>query len=191
MVEGGRQAKVSDTFNCCNMAMKASCIIILMLMTHSFLLCQGCAKRTPYKKQPVSDVAKGNEVRRNLGIREIKEDWEFYLHQFGEETWKCGGCECKKVAYNEELNKILWEQDYYYTGVTWTDMDGTNREVVQITYDYTDGLFSVVYNGQQSKLKAVQNMLTPTYSGFKAETNEETLRVADEMLTALGKSRLD
>ncbi|MBE0535684.1 MAG: hypothetical protein IH624_08435 [Phycisphaerae bacterium] len=165
--------------------------ILVSVLSLGVLVGHGCVKEPPYKKEPVSDVAKTNEVRKELGIREVKDDWEFCGHRFGEDTWKYGAFECKKVKLNEELDRILWEQDYYYTGVTWTDIDGTNREFLAITYDYNEGVFFVVYNGQQAKLDALQNRLASTYYGFMAETNEETLRIADEMLAAIGKSRLD
>jgi len=167
--------------------------ISVFVLSLGVLLGHGCVKKPPYKEKPVSDVAKTNEVRKKLGIREIKDDWQFYLHEFGVDKWHYGGggLECKTVQLNEELDRILLETDLYYSGIVWTDIDGTNREFVTLTYDYNEGLFYVVYNGQQAKLNALRNRLAPTYYGFKAETNEETLRIADEMLAAIGKARLD
>lgn len=164
-------------------------IMYIVLILISLIIFLGCERQSPYKKQPVIDVAKTNEIRKQLGIREIKNEWEFYVHQFGFDKWR-DNYECKVVKLNEELDRILWEQDYYYTGVTWTDYEGTHWEFLTITYEYTSKLFSIYYIGQQTKLNSLQEGLERIEYGFKSDTNEDTLKIADEMLKELGLTRL-
>lgn len=107
--------------------------LCLLIMT-----IQGCAKKTPYSTSPKSDIEKTNAVRRELGIREIKPDWQFYIHQFNMDKWKDHDYLSKTVQMTEDPNELLWETDEYYTGATWiTANNGVAWEHVVIAYDYT------------------------------------------------------
>ena len=171
--------------------------ITAAILIISAVFIQGCIDEPPYLKQPVSDVEKTNVVRREFGIREVKQDWEFYLHQFNTDTWKSGDYECKTVTlHNEKLDEILWEADIYHTGVTWTDYDGTGWEYMTIVYNYSDKTFYLNIVSQRPAVNVLIEGLEcvtwgkPGQAGHKAESNEKTLEIADKILSALGLTRL-
>ena len=173
--------------------MKITNCIILILLAVSF---QGCMKRQPYLEHPVSDVEKTNVVRKELGIREIKDDWEFYTHQFNTDIWKLNDSICKTVALSDDSVKILWEEDIYCSGRTWTDYHGKQSEYMGLIYHYSDKAFYIYYTGNNPDLKALIDKLEgvnwgiPGHYGYKAETNEKTMETADKILSTLGLKRL-
>jgi len=181
------------------------------------LLCSlvifGCPKEADWSTDPPTNIAQTNQVRREIGIRMIKDNWTFYGRQFGEETWKDGKFHCKKVCYDDSFNKfagkrkppgqvrysynyekILWESDHYYTGATYTHPDpdaGTSWEHLSILYDYGTKRFGVYYHGSNSELiSLIEGLEHITKSGYMGKTNEDTLLVADKILEKLGLKRL-
>ncbi len=162
--------------------------IAICLLT---MIIQGCVKKTPYSTSPKSDIEKTNAVRRELGIREIKPDWQFYIHHFNMDKWKDHDYPSKTVQMTEDPNELLWETDEYYTGVTWiTANNGVAWEHVVIAYDYTVKQFSIDYSGPNAKINAFFENLGMTSYGYTANSNEETLKLADKVLSLLGLSRL-
>jgi hypothetical protein len=121
-------------------------------------------------------------------------------------VWKDGKHACKKVCYDDYVDKhgistsheysydydrILWEQDYYYTGRTYPSFDtdaGTSWEKLAILYDYRTRRFTVHVTTDDQKVLALANMLG--FHGGMGATNQETLEVADKILKKWGKSRL-
>ncbi|MBN1294811.1 MAG: hypothetical protein JXB48_23445 [Candidatus Latescibacteria bacterium] len=160
--------------------------LCLLIMT-----IQGCAEKTPYSMSPKSDIEKTNAVRRELGIREIKPDWQFYIHQFNMDKWKDHDYLSKTVQMTEDPNELLWETDEYYTGATWiTANNGVAWEHVVIAYDYTAKQFSIDYSGPNAKINILFENIGMTSYGYAANSNEETLKLADKVLSLLGLSRL-
>jgi len=51
------------------------------------------------------------------------------------------------VQRGTNSTEILWEEDYYYSGVTYSNYDGTHWESVTIHYDYPQKMYFVHYLG--------------------------------------------
>jgi len=197
-----------------------------------FIVIVGCScdnKKDPGLIGPSSlEIQKSNAVRRELGIREIKDTWRFYYRKVTEETWNNGAYQCKKVAYwDNSYSKTKWEEDYYYTGKTFLSIPGDpgeriSRELFYVHYGYGDKTFSINYMGLNASILTMLQKLESTtwgnrdegdyeygkdYStaddvewnaeslgqitpGYRAESNSEPLKLADQILCLLGCSRL-
>jgi hypothetical protein len=140
-----------------------------------------------------TDVDETNEVRAKIGLREIQEDWTFYGKQFNADSWKKNGAigECKKVQRGVRGKMILWEEDYYYSGATYTDIDGTGWEFLTIHYDYRTDQLCVAYVGINTKSESLVSSLPPLLNGHAGATKDQTFAVADAILKQWGTSRLD
>jgi hypothetical protein len=180
---------------------------------------------------PPEKIAQTNELRRQHGVRQIKDDWVFYIRNFGEEVWKDGEGGSKKVCYDDysgkhgtsrsheysyDYDRILWEEDYYYTGRTFPSFDtdaGTTYERLTVHYDYRTRRFTVFLmtdsqevlavansvgfhagmgatNQETSRAMQAQLMAINKFYGMGGATNEKALELADNVLKIWGKSRL-
>lgn len=174
--------------------------IVLLAACMAF---SGCSRRKSdwsTDPPPAEKIAATNEVRKKLGIRQIKKHWTFYGREFGAEKWKDGNSSCKVVMYDKSYETILWEQDSYYTGRQFRSLDGETSSVAEfltVSYDYRTkrfGFASVTDNMEimdmemalhETTLEAVGEIL-----GFMGRTNDETLKVADKILKMWGLERL-
>ncbi len=101
---------------------------------------------------PTETIEKNNLIRKELGIRQTKDSWTFYGREkrFKEESWTDSKGECKKVKYDNQFKKIIWEYDMYYSGVTFTSPtpdEGTIWEFLCVCYNYNDKCFYISYSG--------------------------------------------
>lgn len=159
----------------------------------------GCSRRggkgSDFSTVPPKDVQETNAVRKKLGIRLIKPAWTFYGRRSGAEDWADGKVGlCKRVQRAQGASKILWEQDYYYTGATYVPpadpQAGSVHEVLTISYHYGTKRFHVGYGGPDPRINAWMPALDDSEFGHMGKTNEETLSVADKALSQLGLQRL-
>ena len=100
-----------------------------------------------------TDIQQTNQKRREIGLREIKPEWTLYRTEFGAEDWKWGSGAtsfCKRVQRGTNTTEIVWEEDYYYSGANYSDMDGTHWESMTIHYDYPKKLYFVHYLGMNA-----------------------------------------
>ena len=134
-----------------------------------------------------------NQVRETLGIRPIKKTWLFCYRQFSEETWKDGEFLCKKVARSGVGTAILWEEDYYYSGSTYIDINGgKNWESLTVGYNYGSRQFYLGYVGVSPTLNSlVETLPRSTSVGMMGETNGQTILTADKILTGWNRVRTD
>jgi hypothetical protein len=159
---------------------------------------------------PADKIAQTNNIRRELGIREVQGDWAFYGRQFGVETWKQGQFQAKKVCYDDtfeeataegkpptayqysyDYNNILWEQDYYYTGRTFpstTPDEGKVWEFLSLLYDYRTKRFGLDIITNDNQILAICS--SRGLDSGSGQTNEQTLEVADRILQLWGQDRL-
>lgn len=154
---------------------------------------------------PPESIAATNKIRKERGVRQIKETWTFYGRRSGKETWKDEtGWGCKNVHYDKDYDEIRAESDYYYSGRTFPgwERDGHMiRERLYISYFYGAGRFAITVTTDNKEIESMVEglgdmMKFPTkygsYVGYgeMGKTNKETLEVADKILKMWGLERL-
>jgi hypothetical protein len=158
------------------------------------ILLLGCNVGNPGNFSTVkpTDIDETNEVRAKIGLREIQKDWNFYS-EFNAEKWSKKGSDglCKMVQRGVRGKMILWEEDYYYSGGTYTTVDGTFHEFLTIHYDYRTDQLCVAYVGGNTKSGSLVGSLPPLLNGHAGATKDQTFAVADAILKQWGMSRLD
>jgi hypothetical protein len=132
---------------------------------------------------PPADVVATNSVRKKLGIREIQADWTFYAREFGVEKWNDSpDGHCKIVKRPQEGGGIEWEEDYYYSGSSYVDVDGTVWERLTVHYDYGSARFTIDYTGVDGAIKRIINSLSDVKDGWMGSSDAETLKAVDTIL---------
>lgn len=176
-------------------------VVLAFLIIFMWLF--GCSRRKSdwsSDPPPAEKIAATNEVRKKLGIRQIKEHWTFYGREFGAEDWKDGNSPCKRVQHDKSYETILWEQDYYYTGRQFRSLDGETSSVAEylaVSYDYRTKRFDFATVTDNEEIMDMEMALHETtleavgeIHGFMGRTNDETLKVADKILKMWGLERL-
>jgi hypothetical protein len=160
----------------------------------------GCSPSGVLSTTPPTDTSQANQARVQLGIRPIKSDWIFCGREFQAEKWKDGTNLCKMVQ-RDNSGALLWEQDYYYSGLSYPTSKGTDWEFLAVNYDYTTRQASVDYVGTNAAIAALVQNLTLVPLGPKDQSgqrtqshagssNEETFHVADKVLAMWNRTRL-
>ena len=190
--------------------MKSYREILFLLSIAGCIFLYGCpddTRTSDWSTDPPPDevIAKTNEIRKKLGVRQIQDDWTFYGRQFGEEKWKdANGDGCKVVVYNENYEDILREYDTYRSGRTFQSLDpdgGIGPEFLAITYDYQQKRFAISAVTDNWEIKSMIEDLEKGlpdlrkgkdggYDGLMGKTNEETLEVVDKIFKMWGLKRL-
>ena len=121
---------VAKSYECLLSATVSQIACVLMLIMISVCSCE--RKRDPVLIGPsVLELQKTNKVRKQLGLREIKDTWNFYYRDLNVDKWKDTEYQCKDVAYwDTSYTEIKWEGDYYYTGKKFVAMPGFSEEEV-------------------------------------------------------------
>ena len=193
--------------------MKLNCMNIFSLSLAILTFC-GCSKEDEEKiilrdwstEPPSAEIiANTNKIRKEHGVRLIKDDWTFYGRDSGKEIWyDKNDNSCKNVYWNRSYQYIRRETDKYNTGVTFPSPDfdgGTMWEKLNITYHYGPKCFTL---GVITNNKEIENMVSELKSrirypdkygsytnwGSMGKTNKETLEVADRILKMWGLERL-
>lgn len=177
-------------------------VVLALLVV--FLWLFGCEDWSTDPPPPES-IATTNKIRRERGVREIKETWTFYGRESGAEIWKEHPERiCKTVQYDRSYDEIWIEHDDYYSGRTFISIDpdgGTLRETLFINYFYGPDRFSINVLTDNKQIESMVDglkewMKYPSpYDGYltygrMGKTNEETLEVADKILKMWGLERL-
>lgn len=194
----------------------------LLLCTAVAVMFCGCSKKKRWYEstEPPSaeKIAKTNEIRKELGLREIKDDWAFGERTTNEEMVKLrqkfnkkyGGREiadederafkiferwydskgnkCKTVTYNK-CGEITHETDYYFSGRSYQDPDHHDSLIEE--------MFSLVYVYSERRYMALiasdneqtVSLLSEEW-GNTEQDNEENLQLADKVLKMWGLQRL-
>ena len=143
-------------------------------------------------------IAATNKVREQLGIRQIKDNWTFYGRSYASESWKDNRKEpCKNVQHDKKYEKILWEQDIYYTGRSFLSPDrdsGPESEFLVLYYDFRIKRFNLAVVTDNRDIMALEETLHETTPrgglGYMGRTDDETLEVADKILKMWNMERL-
>ena len=174
-------------------------------------LCVGCRERdSDFSTDPPgqAEISETNAIRKKLGIREIKSTWDFYGREFGVERWTTkNGLTTKTVRYDDkEYMNIIAEEDHYYSGRMIPCPDGEGGPVdekLNVVYHYPCGhvtfyvrtdIETIQEQEDKVSLEIYPNLPECSKcrnSGFRAQTNEETLKVVDKILEMWGLDRLD
>jgi len=130
-----------------------------------------------------------NHKRVELGLRVIRPpDWYLYSVEFDEENWKktsAGDYEAKKL-HRDPDGRLVWEEDYYYSGRSYIEPNNGVRvwEMLTINYDYTSSSLAVEYGDDDPTIQSLIDKLSA------GSTMKEKLSIADQILTKWGLSRL-
>ncbi len=166
-------------------------ILVLFLLAVS---AGGCGP--PVDMTPPTDIASTNAVRRSIGIREVKPEWEYDgRSKWNEQKWGAPGGGLRKIATrDDETDKIVWEQDYYLSGKSFPDPEGgTLSETLTVRYDYRSSMVALAYSGEDpaaEKLIATLTLREPHSHFDRGKTNAETLAIAIEILKMWNQSLL-
>jgi hypothetical protein len=196
--------------------MKWYCKIVPVLCLPVAATLCGCSNKEGYEStEPPSAerIAQTNEVRRKLGLREIKDNWTFEGRKLvkelrlretkddptftGVERWKDNkGDGCKSIKYDDKYEEIVWEIDYYYSGRSFQKApndDGPCKEFLALSYNYRTRHYSVfVASDDEEILSMVDEWKDVPQSAEwnMEERNAETLRVIEKILRMWGVQRL-
>jgi hypothetical protein len=164
------------------------------------VLGSGCSPSGGFSTVPPNDTPQANQARIQIGIRQIKSDWTFYGREFEAEKWKDGTNLCKMVQ-RDGTGALLWEQDYYCSGLSYATPKGTDWEFLAVNYDYATKQASLDYVGTNAALAAMVQTLPLAPFGPKDQlgqrtkshvgnSNQEAFAVADKVLATWNKTRL-
>jgi hypothetical protein len=160
----------------------------------------GCSRSGGFSTVPPKDTPQTNQARAQIGIRQIKTNWSFYGREFQAEKWKDGTNLCK-VVQRSKTGALLWEQDYYYSGVSFDTPEGIQWEFFSVNYDYATKQASVDYVGTNAAIATLVQDLKLAPFGPKDQVgqhtqshvgsnDQETFAVADKVLAIWNRMRL-
>lgn len=137
------------------------------------------------KPAPTVNVAAESLRRNQIPLRQIKTNWTLYKSERNEEVWtsRTGGEEVKRL-HRSTTGLLEWEEDYYYSGRTFSTIDGVDQEKAVLHFDYLTGRHELYYVGQSPSVETLMSQLSVSSS------NQQTLGVADQILKLWGLSRL-
>lgn len=175
------------------------CVPVVFIMAESLL--DIWSRDWSTNPPPPEKIEETNRIRRERGVREIKEDWTFYGRRSWKEEWKDEkGRGCKNVHFDRYYQEIRYETDYYYSGRTFHAFEGETEEILIIYYFCDPDRFSLsILTGNRQIRSMVRGlkewMRYPSPDGDyithgrMGETNEETLDVAEKILKMWGLER--
>lgn len=117
--------------------------------------CGDSAKPLP-KAVEVAAVKQENVARSSIGIRLIQDDWVLYRSEFNADDWRAkplDGYTTKRV-FRSPAGSVSEEEDYYYSGATFTNRDGIWSEFITVNYNYGSGQIRVLYTGTNRGVEA-------------------------------------
>ena|SRR2546429_7656519 len=158
--------------------------VLLTLMLASLVV--SCGRNPTSSAVPTTKAMAENQKREKLGLRQVKTIWYLYRTEFGAEDWKLKESDNwgSKRIQRDSSGKLLWEEDYYYSGKTFMTDKGQDWEMLTVHFDYGSGAFAVSYVGQDTTMAALLNKVAAH------STATEKLAVADEILKKWGMTRL-
>ena len=161
-------------------------VLVLCLMV-VVTLC-GCSKKEEYEStEPPSAerIAQTNRMRKELGLREIKDDDDLVFKIT--ERWNDNmGNKCKSVICNKD-EEILSEIDFYYSGRSFQrpDKDSPVKELLMLNYNYRKKNYTVfAVSGDEKILSLVEEWRNTE------QRNEENLWYTEKILKIWGLHRL-
>ena len=168
----------------------AKLLILAMMAIPSLTGCSGGgASSTSYLTPAhLKRMAAENVTRASIGLREIQITWHLYSVEFNEENWKVVPADAvDKKLHRDGSGKIIWEEDYYYSGRTFIDFKGGQvDEQLTIHYDYTSSTLYIDYVGEDP---AIETLVAPMRPG-SAMPRKSMFSAADTVLKKWGLSRL-
>jgi hypothetical protein len=158
---------------------------ITLAVTALAVLLVGCGDGNGVSNKPSPKTFDENPERIRVGMREVKPTWYFYRAQFKAEDWKeTVSGDIAKTIQRDKRGNPLWEEDFYYSGKTYADANGTRCwEHITVRYDYGTKKLEMFYMGNTPGLSDKFPL-----GNYKA-TNERKLETLDETLKAWGLSR--
>ena len=147
----------------------------------------GCSRQVSEPSRSMSFVADNNK-RAEVGVRSVKTTWSQLRSQHGCERWADGKGILCKVAKLTSMGALEWEEDYYQSGKTFTDPDGTFPEMLTVHFNYTTRSVAIFYRGTN---QAINRMAMPfeKYDGDPSDATNALL-AADSVLATWGMTRL-
>ena len=163
-----------------------------------------------FNQSPPLDLEKTNEIRRIKNIRLINKSWVFRGREFGCDKWSFkNGC-VKNIMYKDDGFSIWSEYDIYSRGRTYKYLGParfndqsicTASEFLELSYLYDIDRFYISVSTDDINIKKLVESLgykpMPQFSssssnaGYAGNTNQQTLKVADDILEKWGLQRID
>lgn len=158
---------------------------LIVLLAATIVLGVSCGDRQPATVVSGAKLATENEERAKLQLRQIHPDWYLYRREFGADDWKIASSDgLVKRVQRDTTGKLLWEEDYYYTGRTFSTSEGQQWETLTVHYDYGPRKLLVSYVGQDATTSSLVGRAN------SLATTTEKLSVVEEILRRWGIPRL-
>lgn len=127
-----------------------------------------------------------NQERARLGLRLLGTNWCLYRAEFGEEDWKVASSDgwIAKKIHRDSDGKLVWEEDYYYSGRTFVSPKGQDWEMLTVHYDYGSSAITASYIGPNP---AITSLFDRHGSGA---TNAQKVLDIEQILKTWGIPRL-
>jgi len=107
-----------------------------------------------------------NSLRKDLGLRQIGDNWVLYRSIASEERWMVDRSRPDaKILFKDNSGNIYEEQDTYYSGGEFEGLDGHDWERVVVSYDYRTKEIAVAYSGTNELIEAVLSKYFMTIDG--------------------------
>ncbi len=113
-----------------------------------------------------------NPIRKELGLRQIGDDWILYDKEAGQEDWKIRvDGPVAKVVLKDQSGNVKSEQEIYYSGAEFVDREGHNWEQIVVNYDFTTKQIYVAYIGTNSQIEGKLARFKTTVNGPSTDVN--------------------
>lgn len=134
--------------------MNVNALVMLVLLSIMAFSNFSCKDKDKHYNIDMRIIDRDNSYRESLGIRKVNKEWFFYGDAFNAQVWKLdsSGYACKKVQ-RDGHDKIIWEEDYYYSGNTFPTFKAQISEFIVAHYDYANNKLTIDYLGTNKYIK--------------------------------------
>ena len=131
-------------------------------------------------------IQETNKKREAIGLRLIDTNWIFGGNKFDMEIWvkSPDGSRIKTIVRGKN-NDVVEDVDFYYSGMTYTNGDGTFTEKLVFSYTYTNKCVQLSYWGTNSLFEKMVQPFRTDNTNFNAAAE-----VTDKILKEWKMSRL-
>jgi hypothetical protein len=107
-----------------------------------------------------------NKKRASIGLRVIDVNWFLYRSLPTQDDWKIhkDGFLAKSV-FKKLPGDVLSEEDYYYSGAQFYDLEGHGWECITVHYDYGKKDIVLSYTGTNAATKTILSKYLMSYRG--------------------------
>ena len=120
-------------------------------------------------RETPQQLTRDNEVRTKIGLPVIDGEWYLYRSRGNQEDWRMHNSDAvTKSVFFDSVGNTLNEDNSYFSGKKYVDVEGQGFEEIIISYDYRTNKIGLYYSGTNSSAIAlVSQFATP----FNISTN--------------------